>query len=320
MKKILKWFIPTTLILLLVKMIAGTRAEIYENIKLPALPDDLDLYLKTSEQAISDIREGTEKTIVWANPETREQTEFSIVYLHGFSASRREIAPVCDLLAEKLNANLFYTRLTGHGRSNDAMGDIHVNALLQDAVEAMTIAIRIGRQVILIGTSTGATLASWLANGEHKNLIKSLILISPNFGLKQRQSELLLLPWAELLLNFMQGPVYQFEPKNEAQAYYWTTEYPSRALIPMIQLVQRVRDTVLQHITTPVLVLYSSQDQIVDAMAIEKQFKRIPSSVKKIKEIRVAKENQPHVIAGDILSPETTQRVVREILTFVDCS
>ena len=116
----------------------------------------------------------------------------------------------------------------------------------------------------------------------------------------------------------MQGPVYRFEPKNEAQAYYWTTEYPSCALIPMVQLIQRVRDTALPHITTPVLVLYSSQDQIVDAMAIEKQFKRIPASVKKIKEIKIAKGNQPHVIAGDILSPETTQRVFREILSFID--
>ncbi|MDD4273595.1 MAG: hypothetical protein PHG14_07705 [Desulfobacter postgatei] len=38
------------------------------------------------------------------------------VYIHGFSATRKETAPLSDLVAKTLNANLFYTRLSGHGR------------------------------------------------------------------------------------------------------------------------------------------------------------------------------------------------------------
>jgi len=318
MKKLLKRFIPTSLILLLVKMIVGTRMTVHENIKPPALPDDLDLYLKSSEQAIPDLREGMEKTIVWVDPETCQPTDFSIVYLHGFSASRREVAPVCDLMAEKLQANLFYTRLTGHGRSNDAMGEIQLDALLQDAVEAMAIGTRIGKQVILVGTSTGATLACWLARGEYQASISSLIFISPNFGLRQWQSELLLLPWAKSILKFIQGEVYRFKPRNDQQAYFWTTEYPSRALIPMMELVQLVRNTALQDIMAPTLILYSPQDQLVDAKAIEKRFKQIASPIKKIQKIKTEPDSQQHVIAGDILSPDTTQQVVWEILSFIN--
>ncbi len=303
----------------LVKMIAGTRTIIHKNIKPPALPDDLDLYLRKSEQVIPDLREGAEKTIVWANPEARQPTEFSIVYLHGFSASRREITPVCDLMAEKLHANLFYTRLTGHGRSNEAMGEIHLNALLQDAMEAMAIGARIGKQVILVGTSTGAALACWLAKREYQASISSLILISPNFGLRQWQSELLLLPWAKSILKFIQGEVYRFEPRNDQQAYFWTTEYPSRALIPMMELVQLARDTALRDIIAPLLVLYSPQDQLVDAKAIEKRFKQIASPIKKIQKIKAEPNSQQHVIAGDILSPDTTQQVVWKILSFINC-
>ena len=39
--------------------------------------------------------------------------------------------------------------------------------------------------------------------------------------------------------------------------------------------------------------------------------------IKKIQKIKVANHSQQHVIAGDILSPDTTQQVVREILSFI---
>lgn len=98
---------------------------------------------------------GAEKTIIWAN-DSREKTPLSIIYLHGFSATCRETAPVFDRVAEKLGANLFYTRLTGHGRDSEAMGEVTLNAFLNDAMEAWEIGRTIGEEVIIVGTSTGA--------------------------------------------------------------------------------------------------------------------------------------------------------------------
>ena len=79
------------------------------------LGEDLDLYLAAEEGEYDDIIPGTQKRIVWAG-EAGARTTFSIVYIHGFSATSEEIRPVPDNVAEALGANLYYTRLAGHGR------------------------------------------------------------------------------------------------------------------------------------------------------------------------------------------------------------
>ena len=170
----------------------GPRIGLDENIRQPSLPADLVRYLNEGESRLGDITPGTEKAIVWANKDERGPTAYAIVYLHGFSASRQEIAPVCDIVAEALGANLFYTRLRGHGRSSDAMAGLSVNELLNDAVEALEIGKRLGNEVVLIGTSTGGALATWLAASEKSGRIAALVLLSPNFGPKRKESELLL--------------------------------------------------------------------------------------------------------------------------------
>ncbi len=205
----------------------GPRIELDETIHQVTPPDDLDAYLNESERRIEGIKPGTEKTIIWADPEQRQATPYSIVYLHGFSASRQEIAPVCELVAGTLGANLFYTRLRGHGRDRKAMGELSVNGLLNDAVEALEIGKQLGDTVIVIGASTGGTLATWLASYDLSSSIAAVILMSPNFGAKRKESELMLLPWGNAVLQLVEGSDYQFQPASDLQQQYWTTRYPS---------------------------------------------------------------------------------------------
>ena len=100
------------------------------------LPADLDAWVQQSEQQFSDIRPGDGKRIIWAGAKGA-QTPLSIVYIHGFSASPAEIRPVPDEVARALGANLFFTRLTGHGRTGAAMLDATAEAWLADMAEAM---------------------------------------------------------------------------------------------------------------------------------------------------------------------------------------
>ena len=86
------------------------------NIRSFNLPENLEVYLKKSESRFSDVRPGTEKTIVWASPSQKVKTPISIIYLHGFSSSYQDTFPLCEIVAKQLGANLFYTRLSGHGR------------------------------------------------------------------------------------------------------------------------------------------------------------------------------------------------------------
>jgi len=295
----------------------GPRIDLDETIQPIVLPADLATYISNSESQIPDIKPNTEKTIVWADPKQRQTTPFSIIYLHGFSASRQEIAPVCDTVAESLGANLFYTRLTGHGRGSNAMAKISVNALVNDALEALEIGKQLGHEVIVIGTSTGATLATWLASHDKSQRIAALVLISPNYGPKRIESELLLLPWGETLLQLVEGPTYQFEPYNALQEQYWTTKYPSEALLPMMGIVKLTRDKDLNSIQAPVLTMYSPDDRIVDSNAIRETFARFTSEQKKLVSVADADDPQQHVIAGNIMSPKTTEKVTNNILEFI---
>ena len=105
------------------------------------------------------IRDGLEKEIVWADPMIHAKTPISIVYIHGFSASKGEVRPLADEIADQLDANLFYTRLTGHGQDGAAMTQGSVNAWINDYEEALAIGRAIGDKVVVIATSTGGSLA-----------------------------------------------------------------------------------------------------------------------------------------------------------------
>jgi len=317
MKRLFNKYVFAGFLVLAVGFGLGPRVQLDETITPISLPDDITTYIKNSESQVPDIRPDTEKTIVWANPAAPAKTPIALVYLHGFSATRQEIAPVSDIVAKSLGANLFYTRLTGHGRNGNAMANITVNALLHDATEALEIGKKLGNKVILIGTSTGGTLATWLATYDKSNTIAALILISPNYGPRRKESELLLLPWGNSVLQLVEGPVYQFEPYNELQQQYWTTQYPSEALLPMMGLVKLTRDKNLGKIQQPVLIMYSPEDSIVSTEAIQEYYSKFASTAKKIIAITDSGDPQQHILAGRVLSPHTTQEVADNIVEFI---
>ena len=286
------------------------------NHKYPSKYTELESYLSKSENCFADIKLGTGKKIQWNNASTKQKTALSIVYLHGFSASRQEISPVCETLATKLNANLYLTRLTGHGQTGEAMREITLTTLLEDANEAFAIGRCLGDKVIIVGTSTGATLATYLA-AEHARDIHSLIFISPNFALKRNISKLLHLPFAKGILKVLQGDTYSFTPDNELQEKYWTTSYPSLALLPLMQLLKFTNKLKLEKIVTPLLCFYSEQDQVVSPRAIKNNFIRFGSPMKKLVSISNPHGPQKHILAGDIISPNTTQEVLKEMTDFL---
>ncbi len=284
---------------------------------MPRTAKDLESFLAASEAACPDLTPGTEKTIVWHDPEAKTRTQFSIVYLHGFSGSRQETVPLAEIVAQELGANIFYTRLAGHGRDGIALAEATSDQWLADSAEAVDIGRQIGDRVLIFGVSTGATLALLLAARDELDQTRALILMSPNFRPKNRLARLLCWPFGLQITRLLHGPTYQMTIANEQQARYWTTSYPSRAAVAMMRLVQSIRRTDLGAVTIPTIVLYSRRDQIVDATAIQKRFMSIGSDRKKLIEITNADDAKQHVLAGDILSPTATAKVSEHILNFV---
>ena len=311
-------YLAIALVILIAIFLLGPKVAIDTRLESIALPDDLDHYLEQSEAKYKDIRPDNQKTIIWANSFQRKSTRYSLIYLHGYSASRQEVYPLVENLGEKLNANVYLTRLTGHGRTSAAMADITVNALLKDAEEALEIGKRIGHKVIVVGLSTGATLATWLAHHSNTDAIHALILMSPNYALRNKKSELLLLPWARHFIPLIEGSVYRFTPDNDTQAKHWTWEYPTSALFPMMGLVKFVRELPVENITLPLLFLISDQDQVVNTDTSSEVYQRFGSIPKKHTVIKGTQGSQHHVLAGESLSPATTADVENQILNFLD--
>ena len=183
----------------------GPRPSFVERWDEPDLPEDLDGWLADRETGVPALRDGDERGIVWFDPDARTRTDLGIVYLHGFSADRHEVEPIISELGAEMQANVFFARLAGHGRDGPAMAEATVEAWFSDAAEAVAVASRIGRRIVLIGTSTGGTLATWTAaRPEVRDRLAALILVSPNFQPKDRNSRIFLQPWGEKIASLVE--------------------------------------------------------------------------------------------------------------------
>ncbi|MEM6407082.1 MAG: alpha/beta fold hydrolase [Pseudomonadota bacterium] len=282
------------------------------------LPENLDVYLEQAEARYDDISDGVQKRIIWAG-EPGAQTEFSVIYIHGFSASSEEIRPVPDRVAQELGANLFFTRLRGHGRSGLAMTEPAAGDWLEDMAEALAIGRRLGEQVVVLTTSTGGTIAAVTSlNPDLRESVKGIVFVSPNFRIKNPTATILEWPLARTLSTLLAGAERSFDPQNEGHAKYWTTIYPTTALIPMAAIVRHARKADYADVSTPALFVFSDDDAVVDAETTRAVSTKWGGSVTLAPRV-MGPEDDPfnHVIAGDILSPGQTDETVELITNWV---
>jgi pimeloyl-ACP methyl ester carboxylesterase len=113
----------------------------------------------------------------------------AVVLLHGLTNS----PPQYDLLAPQLHARghvVIVPRMPYHGyhdRMTDAIARLRADQLQEAALEAVVIAAMCGRRVVVLGISSGATLAGWLAARTH---VDSAIAVAPFCGLRELRGEL----------------------------------------------------------------------------------------------------------------------------------
>lgn len=282
------------------------------------IPADPEAWITQREAAFSDIRPGDAKRIIWAGAKG-VKTPLSIVYVHGFSASPAEIRPVPDEVAKALGANLFFTRLAGHGRDGAAMAAASAEDWLFDMAEAMAIGRRLGERVVVMGTSTGGTLAALAATDPALNQgLAGTVLISPNFGVHAPAQWILDAPFVEHWGTAVAGETRSFTPLNAEQGKHWTTEYPTVALYPMARLVRAARNADYSQARTPVLVLYSQADQVIDPARIPPVIQSWGAPVQVALRL-MGGDDDPfsHVLAGDIMSPGQTEETIAFITDWV---
>ena len=281
------------------------------------LPADLDSYLADAESRFDDLRPGNQRQIVWAYPASRARTPLAIVYIHGFSAGPGELRPLPDLVAKSLGANLYFARLQGHGRDGDAMRDGSVHGWVNDFAEAVAIGRRLGERVVIMATSTGASLATWASvRPELMRDVAGMVLFSPNYGVQAAGSGLLTMPWAEQIVRVVVGERRSFETRNALHAQHWTSEYPSAALLPMASLVRLANDVDPASIEIPALIVYSPRDQVIQPDLVVQKAAAWGAPVKTI-EVTDDTDPSHHVVAGDALSPPTTEPLAAQAAEWI---
>ncbi len=316
-----KWIRRLALtIFLLVAAIAGAlllgpRDSVAFNGPVPQI-DDPVTDLGQREAGFDDITPGVEARIEWAG-EAGQRTPLVVLYLHGFSATSEEIRPVPDRVAEALGANLVFARLRGHGRGGAALAAARAGQWIDDTAYFLQVARAVGDRVLILGTSTGGTLAAYVMTEPlmARDVI-GVAMISPNFRLANPAGVLMELGFARDVVPLLIGAERSFTPQNEDQGRYWTTRYGTPVLASLGALMRETRRRDYGDVTVPLLAMFCDRDQVVSAGATRAFVRGWGGTVTLAPQTPPVEGTDPycHVIAGDILSPAMTGPVTETIL------
>ena len=292
-------------------VIASTPPSLDHTPQINENPDLRALLLEPHTELIP----GTEKHLTWFAGE--QATEWSVVALHGFSASRQETAPLAEEVARSLGANLYETRFAAHGLKENALTEVTAEEWLDDVADALTAGRLIGRKIVVIGVSNGAALALSMLDHPTMQAVDSLIMLSPNLGPADPKAMWITRPGGPLLLRLISGETRSWEAHNELQERYWTTRYPTRTIVEVIRVVDRARRKIREATAPRVQMFFSPDDQVISVPALRSAFETIQSPQKTIIEIPETGSPSAHIIAGDIISPDNTAQIAAEITEFI---
>ncbi len=293
-------------------------ANVPEPDGLPESLNELAQLISDRESEVEGLTFGTQARVLWGDITGHgERSELALVYLHGFTASRQEITPVVETAARRLNANAYFARFKGHGKDGAALKKATAQQWLAEALEALRIGQRLGERVVLVGTSTGASLASWLA-ATYPEDVAGLVLISPNFAPRDERTQWLTGPWGERIGRWMTDGVVEFEARNEAHARYWTRQVPVEAVVQMMLLVEAARDAALEKVKAPVWLLYHPEDPVVQPEAMLEALQRMPNEKNRVTDISETHEPEyAHILTGRHLAKSTTNWVEHQLTAFL---
>ncbi len=275
---------------------------------IPTIAAGLEQYV-THMEAAHKLKPDNEARIVWANDSIKQKTPYAIVYLHGFSASQEEGNPVHRDIARQFGCNLYLSRLAGHGiDTTDALIHMTADELWGTAKQAYSIGKQLGKKVILMGTSTGGTLALQLAAAYPD--IAGLILLSPNIAINDPNAWILNDHWGLQIARLVKKSDYNIiTGKDSVYKKYWYTQYRLESATQLEELLETAMNTeTFSKVKQPVLLLYyykdeQHQDPVVKVSAMKEMFPQLGtlSAQKKMEAIPNA---GAHVLGSAIVSKD----------------
>lgn len=314
--------ILSSLVVLVLAFLLGPRPRLDPRAPPSRVPAGLSLaeladWLQATEAQVPGLVGGAEARIQFAEPGSPVKTPLSFLYIHGFSATWPETAPLTERLARQFGANTLQARLAGHGMGSEDMVT-PAEAWLASMIDAFDIASRLGNKVVIVATSTGAPLSVWLATQPaFANRLHAMLFMSPNFRIRSSFDFLLTWPWSRYWLHWFIGRYREWEPRSEAEAKYWNYRYSTLALIEMQKAVAWARRRDFERITVPLATMYMRNDPTIDPAAAIAVFERWGSDHKALIPVAVDGDQPEHVFVGDITAPHRTDWCVAQFAAFL---
>lgn len=272
---------------------------------IPEDPVAAERHLMESEERVEGLRPAARSRIVWS-PAGKARTPRSIVYLHGFKASHPEGDPVHHRVAGVLGCNLMLSRLKGHGLNRERpLIDLQPGDLTSSARRAIEIGLALGERIVLMGTSTGALLALWLAGRpEYRDRIHALVLYAPLVDFYGIRSLLLKNRFGRSLLSLLPGPSYLLRSRtgNRRESEIWYSRYALRGALSLGRLVEKemVPET-FQRVTQPLFAGYWPGDRVASPAAVRSMVRQVNTDPARLR-LREYPEAGTHVICSGLLS------------------
>lgn len=276
---------------------------------------ELEEWLKNRETKTENLIQSANAHIHWADKKVK--TPISFLYIHGFSASWQETAPLTQKLADKYSANVLQARVAGHGTGPCGMLS-SAEDWLQSVSDQFEIARNIGDKVVIVATSTGAALTTWLLSQEDTTKdVAACLFVSPNFRIRNPFGFLLTWPWAEHWIHFILGKNVKWAPKSSLEAEVWTHEYSTLALIEMQKTVDWANKQNFEDLNVPMALMYMENDETIHPPSAIKIFRRWGCKNKSLLKVAVDGDATDHVFVGDITAPHRLDWCIQQFQYFL---
>lgn len=324
MRTFLKWFLGFLGVCTITYMAGPKPSTPALDGKLPTVPTNLiqlEQEIANLEKNRKTIKPDNEAHIVWADS-SKQKTPYSIVYLHGFSASHMEGEPIHQHFAKRYGCNLYLARLEGHGIDTaDIFKELTPEKLLESSKRAVAIGKQLGEKVIVMATSAGGMQALYIASQNPD--IEGLIIYSPLIDFFNPVSALLNKPWGLQIAEVVMGGNPRTLPEEKkGEGNYWTKTYRIEGLIALKSLVSNTMTPEnFAKIKQPVFVGYyyrdeENQDKVVSVKALEAMYEQLGTPESQKRKVAFPKVNN-HVIASYIKSDDI-ESVEKETFKFAE--
>ena len=228
---------------------------------VPQQPDELERYV-ADQEAKHKLKLDNRARIVW-NESSMKKTEYSVVYIHGFSASQEEGNPIHVRFAKYFGCNLYLARMADHGiDTTEQLLYFTPDRWWKSSKEALAIGKAIGEKVIIMSTSTGGTMALTLA-AEYPNDVYALLNMSPNIAINNPNAWLSNNPWGLQIARMVVGGKYNMPKRaagvtdTTADSRYWNRKYRMEAVCQLQEMLEsKMNKATFEKIKQPSLTLY----------------------------------------------------------------